>query len=333
MTKPELRPFDENMISSAGRLLAQRHRRNRALMPVLPARFEDPEVSAEAVATTWKRGFSSGCAAFDGEAMVAYLFGECVVDAQRGRHVWMHLPGHALADGLDAELYRDLYAAAGSGWLERGHFDHYVMAPAGDRDAVEAFFALSFGKEQAHAICDLNSLQPSLQPASSGAWAIRQAIKADRDLLAEAAGWIPQRLAGAPVWGAMLPERLGDRRQQYAAIVDDDTATVWLAEEDGRLVGIAVYFSEEPVADDLQIGEDCATFAVGATRPGERGRGIATALTHHGLADLRAHGFRTCLTDWRVANLEASRLWPRFGFETAVYRLVRRVDPRIAWAR
>jgi ribosomal protein S18 acetylase RimI-like enzyme len=167
----------------------------------------------------------------------------------------------------------------------------------------------------------------------AGPRTIRQATTSDRDLLAEAAEWIPQRLASAPVWGAVLPERLDDRRQRYAGIVDDETATAWLAEEDGRLVGVAVFFSEAPVDDDLQIGNDCATFAVGATRPDARERGVATALTRHGLADLKARGFQTCLTDWRVTNLEASRLWSRFDFETAVFRLARHVDSRVIWAR
>ena len=45
----DLRPFDAGMIAEAGRLLAQRHRRDRMAMPTLPARFEDPEVAAQAV--------------------------------------------------------------------------------------------------------------------------------------------------------------------------------------------------------------------------------------------------------------------------------------------
>jgi len=327
----QLRPFEDGMVREAGQLLAQRHRRDRRAMPALPSRFENPEIAAEAVAATWKRAYSSGYAAFAGSAMLGYLFGECVADMQRGRHVWMHLPGHAMADGVDADLYRDLYAAAGAGWLERGHFDHFALVPAGDRDAVEAFFALSFGWEQAHGICDLAAL--TIPVASGGPWMIRGATKDDRHLLAEAAEWIPRRLAEAPVWGVALPERVDDRREQYAAIVDDDTATIWLAEEAGQLVGLSVFFREDPLADDLQIGDGCATFAVGATRPGARRRGVATGLTWRGLADLKARGFRTCLTDWRVTNLEASRLWPRFGFDTAVRRLVRRVDSRICWAR
>ncbi len=264
--------------------------------------------------------------------MVGYLFGDCVVDAQRGRHVWMRLPGHALADGVDPELYRDLYAAAGQGWLERGHFDHFVLLPAGDRGALEAFFALSFGKEQAHAICDLPALTVP-PPVSAGPWTVRKATADDRDMLAEAAEWIPRRLAAAPVWGAALPERVAERREQYLTIVDDTTATAWLAEDEGRLLGVAIFYSEAPLDDDLQVGDACAGLAVGATSPGERGRGIATALTWTGLADLKAQNLQTCITDWRVTNLEASRLWPRFGFETTIYRLVRRVDNRILWAR
>ena len=152
-------------------------------------------------------------------------------------------------------------------------------------------------------------------------------------MLAEAAEWIPRRLAAAPVWGAALPERVADRREQYLAIVDDATATAWMAEEDGQLLGVAIFYDEAPLDDDLQVGDKCAGLAVGATRPEERSRGVATALTWTGLAHLQADGYQTCITDWRVTNLEASRLWPRFGFETAIYRLVRRVDDRISWAR
>jgi hypothetical protein len=31
-------------------------------------------------------------------------------------------------------------------------------------------------------------------------------------------------------------------------------------------------------------------------------------------------------TDWRVANLESSRFWPRRGFRETFYRLARRVE-------
>jgi hypothetical protein len=50
------------------------------------------------------------------------------------------------------------------------------------------------------------------------------------------------------------------------------------------------------------------------------------------LAQAARAGFRYCETDWRSANLLASRFWPRQGFRPVAYRLARRIDPRIAWA-
>ena len=37
-------------------------------------------------------------------------------------------------------------------------------------------------------------------------------------------------------------------------------------------------------------------------------------------------GYPTVHTDWRVANLESSRFWPRRGFRETFYRLARRVN-------
>ncbi len=62
--KTEIKPFTEEMIHFAGELLAQRHKRNRANLPLLPARFEDPEVGLKAVEALWQKKFKNGYAAF-----------------------------------------------------------------------------------------------------------------------------------------------------------------------------------------------------------------------------------------------------------------------------
>jgi len=46
----------------------------------------------------------------------------------------------------------------------------------------------------------------------------------------------------------------------------------------------------------------------------------------------QANGYRYCEVDWRSTSLQAGRFWPRRGFRPMVYRLARRIDPRIAWA-
>ena len=52
-----------------------------------------------------------------------------------------------------------------------------------------------------------------------------------------------------------------------------------------------------------------------------------------GTAQARAAGSDYCETDWRSANRGVARRLPRFGFRPVGYRLVRRFDARIAWAR
>lgn len=45
----EIVPFHTDLIPAAGGLLTQRHQRDRAALPDLPARFEDPAVASAAV--------------------------------------------------------------------------------------------------------------------------------------------------------------------------------------------------------------------------------------------------------------------------------------------
>ena len=79
----------------------------------------------------------------------------------------------------------------------------------------------------------------------------------------------------------------------------------------------------------LRIG---AHMSVAGTREETRREGIGTLLTNHGLAQARAMGYRFCETDWRSANRGVARMLPQHGFRPIAYRLVRRVDARIAWA-
>jgi ribosomal protein S18 acetylase RimI-like enzyme len=65
---------------------------------------------------------------------------------------------------------------------------------------------------------------------------------------------------------------------------------------------------------------------VAATLPEARGRSVGPALTEHALEWAREAGYATVHTDWRVANLESSRYWPRRGFRETFFRIARRVN-------
>ena len=60
MMKTEYISFTEEMISEAGSLLAQRHKHNRASLPLLPERFEDKVVATKAVKVLWQKKFKNG---------------------------------------------------------------------------------------------------------------------------------------------------------------------------------------------------------------------------------------------------------------------------------
>lgn len=341
----EIVPFSMSSLPAAAELLAARHARDRAFLPLLPGRFEQPRTAVSAVREVWGKPAGSGVAAYHDGRLLGYLFGEIRAESRRGRHVWVHLPGHALAADAPADLYADLYAAAAPRWLEWGAFDHYVLMPAGDAGGLAVWHSLSFGQEMAHAMRSLVEPPPAADPVPGVV--IRRATPDDRNAFVEQMSPVLARHWGQPpLWSVFLPEDTPLMTEGFAELLTDENTFVWLAEReadgtagngdgDDRIVGYQVYRPAMPSDDSLTIPMTDRAIAldIGATRPEWRNRGIARALTAAGMAAAAAAGYRVCVADWRTTNLEAQRFWPRMGFLPAACRLVRKIDPRISWAR
>jgi GNAT superfamily N-acetyltransferase len=323
-------PFSEDMLPNAGELLAQRWRSDRLSLAELPDSFENPALAAAAVAASLGREHARGVAAVDGDRLLGYLIGDLVIDSIWGRSAWVRLPGCALAPGQSPELARDLYAALAKDWVAWGCYTHFALVPTVEPAMLQAWYSLSYGIEQVYGLAALPQLDPSPRPLPSGV-EIRQATPADREALAAMYDLIWRTNVGPPVWGLHLPESDDELRQAYGDLVDDPDATVWLALVGSQPAGFQVYFPGEPGDDALLVPKGCTVLEVAGTRPNFRGQGLGALLTRHGLAHAYANGYQTCLADWRSANLLAARFWPSQGFRPAAYRLVRRIDPRIAW--
>src|ERR1041384_5890645 len=84
-------------------------------------------------------------------AIVASLHGELRADERRGRQAWISASG-------DASAFAELYALAAAPWVAGGYRAHQVMVDADDREAIDAWFALCFGREQ------LRAAQPVREP-------------------------------------------------------------------------------------------------------------------------------------------------------------------------
>lgn len=324
-------PFHADMLNEASALLALRHQQQRLTQPELPARFEDPAAARLALDEAWQRPRRAGVAAFDNGRLAGYLIGDIVLDTIWGRAGWVRLAGCALAPGQSPELVKDLYQILGAQWVAYGCFHHIALTPVAAPGLVSAWFDLSFGIQQVHALAALDTLAlPTSEPPP--AVEIRQAGSADRTAVTGLYRVIREHLVAAPVWGIALPEDEEEIRAGWAGMVDDAQMTVWLAYEHEQALGIAAYERLDPEGVNLMAPEACTELAVAATVAAARGRGIGRALTSHGLTQAQQAGYSACLTDWRSTNLLAARFWPRWGFRPVAYRLVRQIDPRIAWA-
>jgi ribosomal protein S18 acetylase RimI-like enzyme len=329
--KNEYLPFTSEMIPEAGKLLAQRHARNREKQPLLPPRFEEPQITVKAVDTLWQKKHRNGYAAFCNGRMVAYLIGETSTNPW-GRAGSVYLPGYAVAGDENPAILQDLYALLGDDWVKKGCFDHYQSISAQDVDVIAALFDVGFGKERVDALLDLGAIEiPKIQEPS--AIMIRQAGEGDNERVGSFSNVIFRALAKAPYWHPTVPEDWDDLHEGWSELPDDKEWTVWLALEGQKALG-TIGFRPEPENDThLLAAPKTVYLSVAATKPEARSLGVGTILSWHGLEQARKAGYEICYSNWISPNLLASRFWPRFGFEDAAYRLAKKVSPMIAWTK
>jgi [ribosomal protein S18]-alanine N-acetyltransferase len=122
-------------------------------------------------------------------------------------------------------------------------------------------------------------------------WTIRLAERRDIAELLE----IEQDQFPEPWTRGMLLDELGQ----------PDTRRYTVAVEEGRVVG---YLGVMFVTDELHV----TTLGV---RPGDEGRGVATALLDDAWDDARSRGIARATLEVGVSNARAQRLYYRYGFK------------------
>ncbi len=139
---------------------------------------------------------------------------------------------------------------------------------------------------------------------------------------------LPIREIGAADFEAAWPvfravAAAGDTYAYPPDITLDTARSLWttpptrcfVADQDGRVVGLSMLRPNQPGLGDHVAN---AGFMVA---PEARGRGIASALCAHAIAQARAAGFAAMQFNYVVAsNTGAVRLWQRHGF-TVVGRI------------
>ncbi len=136
---------------------------------------------------------------------------------------------------------------------------------------------------------------------------VRIAASVDAELVAAVTALLPQLSRSAP---PPTPEQL-------ARIVDDPATTLFVAEDDGRIVGTLTLAAFEIPTGRRAWIEDVVTDAAA------RGKGVASALVNAALAHASEIGARTVDLTSRPDREDANRLYVQLGFEqrvTNVYR-------------
>lgn len=312
-----MRPFSDDDVEAAGKLLAQRHRRHRAAEPLLPERFEDAAAAQAEVEIAWRKERAAGAAGVRGGRLVGYLVGAPAEDSRWGANGWIEVAGHAAEE---AEVLRDLYAALAARWVDKERNRHYVLTPASDPEVLEAWYRLSFGQQQAHGICEV----------AAAPWpeTVREAAPGDLDEILALAPLLSRHQELSPVFSTGPPtEDVDELRAELEADIASDAIGVLVAEIEGRAAGL---FEVAPIElssihSGLARPDEACYLAFAVTLPELRGSGAGLVLTDAAFAWAHAAGYATMVTDWRVTNLLSSRFWPRRGFRLSFLRLYRSI--------
>lgn len=308
MGRPDIVPFSDEHLDGAARLLEARHRRHRGAEPLLPAELDyRAEIERE-----WRQDGASGAAALAAGEVVGYLVGR-VRDDHLGRSLWSYVTGHA---STDAELTRDLYAAAASRWVADGLTQHFVFVPPFE-DLIDPWFRLSFGASAALAIRETGA-----EPTEAPGVVIRDGTQDDIEAAARLDRAMSEHMLHGPSFSGIELMSDDEYVDDWRGTWDDPAYRHFVAARDGRIVGHILLFRRPP---DLRVPTDSIDLAAASTDPAVRGSGVGVALTHHVLAWARDNGIPVMITDWRMTNLLASRFWPARGFRPTFLRLYRSI--------
>lgn len=322
MARPDLVPFGDEHVDPAAELLAGRHRAQRAVEPLLPARYEAVDACREEVAALWATDGASGAVAIVDGRVAGYLLGAHRAGPMWGANLWVELAGFATTD---PELSRDLYGAAAGRWVDEGHTRHYVLVPATDRAVVDAWFHVGFGLQHVHAVREVPA---DVVTRDRDDLQIGQAEERDIDELVELDPLLPVHQTRSPVFSGL--DEPDDPEAVRADIVEDlanpEVGTL-VAEIGDRIVGnfVVVPVEMSSTHSALARPDGAALLGWAATRPEVRGDGVGLALTDATLRWARERGYEVMVTDWRATNLLSSRFWPRRGFRPTFYRLYRSI--------
>lgn len=301
-------PFEDRHREPAAKLLARQS-------PAF-AEFSDISASRRRI-DSWRRSGLSVAAQRDGE-LVGFL--AATPPGTLGEPLAKIRPEQHSATSQDRrDIYRSLYGALSGQLVAIGAFEHMITVAAAQSDVLQHFFELGFGVDQ------IKGRRPLTRIADESAdVTVRPARAEDIGALIELAMEVTLFHAEPPMFRPAFGD-FGAIRASYLSALEDDRQFLVVAEFEGRSVGMM-----QAVPDTRY--RNTATIGLAGVTPSARLRGVGRALLAAVVGWAGRHGYEACAVEWTSPNPVSDRFWRGHGFDPVHCKLVRRLDPRVAWA-
>jgi len=335
--KIDVQPFDRTRhVDDAAWLLSKRHRRDRTRDPRLPAIFEAPDPCRALIEQALAAPGAYGVfASVGGEPagfgiMSAQLFPPThfLSGFFPPRGASCSHAAHAVGEGHEYDVYREMYAALAEHFVAAGYFDHGINLPAGDRAAQDAFASLGFGRTMA---CAIRGVDPVQRPPAASV-ELHQAAAEDESVIFDLNHVLMLHHARSPIFQPMVRETdESSHEMQRGLLADPDANAHWVAYEDGRPVGMNT-FMQPSFLSPMALPEKTVYLFQGVVVPDARAGGVGSAILSKGVEWARDKGYDHVALHFATANVSGAKFWQSSGFAPVEYGMRRHIDERIAWA-
>ncbi len=310
------------------KLLAYRHKQERVKFQALNKIFEDETVLESITEKKFSGKRTIAIGAYQGDKLLGFIISNVKQNPVFGRCAWVKYDGLALAEGVDATLYRDLYATISEKWINIGCLKHFVIVPAGQNEVMNSWLNSGFAYEQVFGIKKLEL--PNINELEG--ICVREALTKDKEDLESISGLILSFQAKSPTYAVALPEMFEEFKEGYGGLIEDQEAHLLLAYKEDDFLGFTCGYFEDEDKENMMTPYKSAELGVAGTNPSFQDRGVGTLLTQSLFKDAFNAGYENSTADWRITNMKSSVFWPKMGYKPYAYRFVRTIDRRIYWA-
>jgi GNAT superfamily N-acetyltransferase len=329
-------PFDPHKhLDAATALLASRHKRDRTRDPRLPASFENrspcrAQIENTLNATGWQGVLIKDGPEPAGFAIMAPQFFEAthmLANFFPARGASIAYGAHAVREGMEYDVYREIYGALAGHFVQNGVFEHSINLPARNAAAIDAFNSMSFGRTMA---CAMRGVEPVARPAASVE--VHQASAEDYPVIEQLGEELTLHHARAPIFNPYIRESDEASHNFIKGLLDDaDGNAHWIGYDNGKPLGMNT-FMQPFFLSPMTVPDKTIYLFLGVVTQDARMGGVGSAILSQSVAWARDKGYQHIALHFATANLSGAKFWQSSGFAPIEYGMRRRVDERIAWA-